>query len=150
MYKDSTIIVVESKTIGQGYSALSMIDYSSDDPDTIKNLLIDGMKNVVTGIVSVASRDTIANGIEITKDHYVGFTNKNILACKKEKNDALYELLKQLNPEDMSFLLLIYGKSISEKEKLDASNYINQNLPQLELYEVDGGQEVYDYILIME
>lgn len=110
MYKDSTIIVVESKTIGQGYSALSMIDYSSDDPDTIKNLLLDGMKNVVTGIVSVASRDTIANGIEITKDHYVGFTNKNILACKKEKNNALYELLKQLNPEDMSFLLLIYGK----------------------------------------
>ena len=150
MYKDSKVIVVESKTIGQGYSAISMIDYSSEDPDTIKELLEDGMKNVATGIVSIASRDTVANGIEITKNHYLGFTNKNILTCQKEKNDALYDLLNKMNPEDMSFLLLVYGKSISEEEKSNASTYINNKFPLLDFYEVDGEQEVYDYILIME
>lgn len=150
IYKDSNIIVIESKTIGQGYSALSLLDFSNDDPVEIEKMLTEGMQNVVTGLVSKASRTTKVNDIEIIKDNYIGFTNKTMLASKESKLDTLYELLAKLEPNDKAFALLIYGKDTNEEERQLTNEFISENYPVLELYEIDGMQEVYDFILIME
>ena len=150
IYQNSNIVVIESKTIGQGYSALSLLDFSCDDPDQIEQMLIDGMQNVVTGLVSKASRTTSVNGIDIIKDNYIGFTNKTMLTSKSSKLDTLYDLFDKLNPNEKAFSLLIYGNSTTEEEQAEALSYIQSEYPDLEIYTLEGKQDVYDFIVIME
>ena len=150
IYHNSKIIVIESKTIGQGYSALSLLDFSCDDPAEIEQMLIDGMQNVVTGLVSKASRSTCVNGIEIIKDNYIGFTNKTMLTSKENKLDTLYDLIDKLEPNDKAFALLIYGNNLTEEEQTISLQNLKEKYLDLEIYTLEGKQEVYDFIVIME
>ena len=150
IYKDSDIRVIESKTIGEGYSALSMLDYSADDPDEIAASLIESMQGVVTGMVSRVARDATVNGVEVQKDGYMGFTNKTMLVSAPEKVGAACALIDALEVNKKEFLIVVYGVETTENEKKAVRVYAGEACPNVEIYEIDGGQEIYDYIFIVE
>lgn len=150
IYKDSQIIVIESKSIGQGYSALSMLDYSSEDIDKITESLNSSMQDVVTGLISKASRTTTVNGIDIVEGNYIGFTNKTMLTSKENKIDTLEELLEKIELQEKGFALIIYGKTVSDQEKVATNKLVSEKYSSIELYEINGEQDVYDFIIITE
>ena len=149
MYKNSDVRVIESKNIGQGYSALSMLDYSVDNVDEIENNLKSDMQGVVTAMLSTAVRSTVVNGVEITKDDYIGFTDHTMLVSNKDKLTSAKILIDKL-AEDKSFIISISGKDATNEQSKAIESYVTEKYPQLEVYSVDGGQDVYDFIFIIE
>lgn len=150
IYTDSEIHVIETKTIGQGYSALSMLDYSAEDPEEIAAALYENCQETVTGMVAKSVRDTVLNGVTVVKDEYMGFTDHTMLVCSPKKTDALCALAEKLGVEQKEYFLVSYGKGVEEEEKEFFRSFVSEKFPQVELYEIDGGQEVYDFLLIIE
>ena len=150
MYKDSDIRVIESKNIGQGYSALSMLDLTSDDPDAIQKQLSEDIKGVTTGMVSIAVRSTTVNGVQIEKDNYIGFTDHTMHVCEPTNTETACKLLEKLDIANKSFLILVCGIETSEEERAIVENYVSEVAPDVEVYTIDGGQDVYDFIMIVE
>ena len=150
IYSDSDVRVIESKNIGQGYSALAMLDYSADDVDEIVAQLVESMQGTQTGMVAKSVRDTLLNGVEVKKDEYMGFTDKTMLVCLPKKTDALCALAAKMNVGEKEYFLVSYGKSVTEKEKEEFRAYAAEKYPAVELYEINGGQDVYDFLLIVE
>ena len=149
LYDKANIYVIETKSIGQGYSAISVLDYSSDDPEEIANDLKENMQASVTGMIAKSVRTTVANGVSIEKDDYMGFTGKTMLISTKSKIESTKKLIDELS-KNREFLIMVYGKTTEESDKEAINEYVASNHPELELYEVDGGQDVYDFILIFE
>jgi len=149
LYKDSDVRVIESKNIGQGYSALSMLDYSAGNADEIANNLKSDMQDVVTAMVSTAVRSTTVNGINITKDDYIGFTDHTMLVSTADKLDCAKDVVDKL-VDDKSFVIILSGKGATLEQAKELEEYVLNTYPQVEVYPVDGGQDVYDFILILE
>ena len=150
MYKDSDIRVIESKNVGQGYSALSMLDYGADDADEIVAQMYESMSDTVTGMVARSVRDTAMNGVGVQKDWYMGFTDHTMLVCQREKVDTALALAEALNAGDKEFVLIVYGATATGGEKEAFASRFAEQYPSVELYEIEGGQEVYDFLIIVE
>ncbi len=150
MYTESDIRVIETKNIGQAYSALSMLDYSSDSADAIEEQLKEAFNSVVTGMVTSSVRGAVLDGVEINKGEYVGFSDKTMLVSKKDKVDAMLSLADKLDIREKSFLIVSYADTVTQEEKEKIEEYVSKNYPNLEYYSIDGGQEIYDFILILE
>ena len=150
IYTDSDIRVVESKNVGQGYSALSMIDYEAGDADEIVAIMQESMQGTITGMVARAVRDTSMNGVDVEKDGYMGFTDKTMLVCKPTKTEAVQALAERLEVQNKEFVIVVYGKGVTDEEKSAFMEFMATNYKRVETYEIDGGQDVYDYLLIVE
>ncbi|MBQ9113841.1 MAG: DAK2 domain-containing protein [Clostridia bacterium] len=150
IYTDSQIRVIESKNVGQGYSALSMVDYELGSADEIEAQMTESMSGTVTGMVARAVRTTELNGVKVEKDGYMGFTDHAMLLCEFSKTAAVCALVDKLNVGDKEFLITVYGNTVTEAEKEALRAYMAEKYPRVEMYEIDGGQEVYDFLLIIE
>lgn len=150
LYKKSDIRVIDSKTIGDGYAALTMLSYDSEDSEEIARNFAEAMEGVQTGEVSIAVRDAKIGGIEIHSGDYIGFCGKNMLACDKERLQAARKLAESLKAGQHEFMIVIYGKAVGKDERENFHASIKESSPKLELYEIDGGQDIYDYLLILQ
>lgn len=150
IYTDSDIRVVESKSVGEGYSALSMLDYSTEDAEAIAENLKESMQGTVTGMVARAVRDACLNGVEVKKDGYMGFTDHTMLVYEETKVKAVCALADKLGLEKKDFLIVVYSKYVTEEEKEEMNGYLSERYPNLEVYGIDDGQDVYDFLLIVE
>lgn len=150
LYKKSEITVIESKNIGQAYAALTLLDYSDDDAEKIAQKLREDMSDVKTGMITCSVRDANLNGVEISNGDYIGFTDKTMLVSEKKKENAFIELAEIMNAGRYEFCIVVFGKDATAAERDAASSYITEKYPSVEFYTIDGGQEVYDYILILE
>lgn len=148
IYEGSDVRVIETKSIGAGYSALEMLDYSSDDPDEIASRMSEDMKGSVTGMVARSVRSTSVGGVKVEKDDYMGFSGGEMITSMPDKIDAARELCKKLT-DGRSFLIAIHGKEASEEERAAVAEMAG-TLEGIEYYEIDGGQDVYDFIFIAE
>ena len=150
LYKKSAVYVAESENIGEGYAALTMLSYDCDDPETILTDMQSSMYGVVTGMVTKSVRDTSLGGLDIKKDDYIGFSGKTMLSASENKIDAAEKCLENLDADDHEILIAIYGSDASDDEKQSFRRMAMRCFPSLELYEIDGEQKVYDFILILE
>ena len=150
LYKESKVYVIESKNFGQAYSTLSMLDFSSDDPEEIANMLKEGMEDVTTGMITKSIRDANINNVDIKEGDYIGFSDKTMYVSTPSKLDTYFELIEKLDANNKNFLINVFGDSVKEKEKNAIRNLIKNKYPNLESYEINGNQEVYDFILILE
>ena len=150
IYKDSDVRVIPTKNIGAGYSALSMIDYEVDDADEIAKQMEESMQGTVTGMVARAVRDANLNGVAVREGGYMGFTDKTMLLCEDTKIEALKALTEKLGVAEKEYAIVSYGAGVTEEEKENYRSYVNETYRGLELYEIEGGQEVYDFLLIIE
>ena len=149
MYTDSDVRVIESKSIGEGYAALSMLDFGSGDADEIEELLKENMQDVITAMVTRAVRSTIVNGVEVTKDDYIGFTAHCMRVSVPSKIDAACALIDEV-VVGKEFVIAAYGKDATEEERQAFAAYMSEKHSRIEFYEIDGGQEVYDFLLIVQ
>ncbi len=149
-YTDSEIRVVESKTVGQGYSALAMLDYEVGGADEIQAQMEENMSGTVTGMVARAVRTTELNGVKVEKDKYMGFTDHTMYLCEQTKLAAVQSLMEKLGVSEKEFVIVVYGNTVADEEKDALRTHVAQTYPRVELYEIEGGQDVYDFLLIIE
>ena len=149
MYEDSAVHVIETKNIGDCYSALSMLDYSCNDAEQIADNMKNDAAAVTTGMITRAIRNAKLNGVEIHDGDYIGFTDKKMFASCKKPLDTFVTLCNKLGINEKSFLIVIFGAGAKEEDKTAVAEYAG-SLSGIEYYAIEGGQEVYDYIVIVE
>lgn len=150
LYKSSNVFVIESKNVGEGYAALTMLSYDSDDAQIIFNELTEATKGVKTGTVTKAVRNAQIDGIVIKENEYIGFTDKRMLASDSDKCKTAMHLLQALQAEAHEFLIVIYGSNIESSDRSDLTDALVSTYPNIELYEIYGGPDAYDYTFILE
>lgn len=150
LYEKAEIHVIESKNIGEGYAALTMLSYDSGNAETIAADLREAMEGVVTGMVTRAIRNATVNGVSVTEGEYVGFTDKTMLAAGKTNTETALALLEKLDAGAHDFLIAIYGKDAAQAQKESFRASFAARYPSAELYEIEGGQEIYDFLLILQ
>ena len=108
------------------------------------------MQNVTTAMLTKSIRNALINDVDIKENDYIGFKDKIMLTSNKDKLESYFELLNKLDIKNKNYLINIYGKDLLNKEKEIIEKYISDNYPSLEYYSIEGDQEIYDVILIME
>lgn len=149
LYKKSQVVVINSKTLAEGYSAMSMLDYSSDNADKIKAAFEEAVQSVETGLVTYAVRDSHVNGIYIKKGDFLGFADKELLACNADIVKASCELLDKIDKTDKSIIIAMRGKDADADITAQIAEHVKKTT-DLEFYDFDGGQDVYSFIFVVE
>ena len=149
-YKDANVYVVKSKTLAQGYSALTMLDLSSGDINTIIEELQNVISNVTTGLITYSIRDAEIDGINIKKDDYIGICNGAMKVSVANRLEAAKELIAQTDIEEKDIITIIYGKDVDEAELALLVEHIENTYTNVEVDTINGGQNVYSYILAIE
>ncbi len=150
LYDKSDVRVIESTTIGAGYASLAMLDTSSGDTDAIVEDLRMAMDGVITAEISHCVRDATIDGKEIHTGDYIGFVGKEMLSVNESRLVTVCESIDALNFSRYDFCILICGKDATDEEAQRIEAYIKARYKNKELYIINGGQDVYDYIMIVE
>lgn len=150
MYKDANIIVIESTTIGEGYAALTMMDTSSNNTEQIIDDIKMAMQGVDTYYVSHCVRDAEMDGIQLHNGDYIGFKGKKILVDTQDRQHTTLQTVEKIDFTDHEVCILIRGKDSTEYEEQEVKKYMSLKHPGIEIYEIDGGQDIYSYIFIVE
>ncbi|MBO2517029.1 MAG: hypothetical protein CW338_07120 [Clostridiales bacterium] len=150
LYTKAKICVVPTRTIGEGYAALSMLDTSSGNTDEILEQLKEIISGVVTGMVSAATRDTVMDGVQVVKGDHIGFTGRQILSCAPGACATAEALCDKLDAASFDVVLVIRGESAGEEETARMLEELQKKYRRTEFIPIDGMQPVYDYILIFE
>ena len=149
-YKDAHVYVVKSKTLAQGYSALTMLDLSSGDIKVILEELQGVIANVTTGLITYSIRDAEIEGVNIKKDDYIGICNGAITVSIPNRLEAAKALIETTDIAEKDIITIIYGKDVDEEELASLIEYIEENHSNVEVDTIEGGQNVYSYILSIE
>ena len=142
------VYVIPSKTIPQGLSACIMYNADAELAENIEEMK-EALRNVKTGQVTYAIKDTSVDGVEIRAGEYMSLCEKEIKSCVPNKLDALKNTLKGLVDDDSEIVTLICGADVTEEEREEAETYVQDNY-DLELDLVDGKQPVYSFIVGVE
>lgn len=150
LYKNSRVIVVPTVTPQQVYCALSVYTQSEDVETTLSDME-EACSSVDGYSITYAVRDAIVNGVEIKKGDYMSFCNcklavveQDLLDCFKKTIDGAEDI------DDKEIITIFYGKTVTEEQKQTVQEFIEERLPDAELIEYDGEQEVYPFIIALE
>jgi len=150
LYTEAKVHVIESKDLGQGYAAISSMNFESDDPELITGILTEAMSAVSTGFISTAIRNAELNGVRIESGDYIGFVGKSMQVSCKEMQDAARALLTKMGGEEMYLITAFVGREASAEDVAALEGWIAETYPDVEFYTVDGGQDVYPFIFVVE
>lgn len=146
---DKNVYVVPSKTIPQGITALINFDESADAEANFDNMSSE-MKNVKTGQVTYAVRDTSMDGKEIKQNDIMGIGDKTILSVGKDIEETTIDMLSQLIDDDSELISVYYGEDVSSEQVDSLTAKIEETYPDLDLEVHSGGQPIYYYIVSVE
>lgn len=146
---DKNVYVVPSKTIPQGITALINFDESADAEANFDNMSSE-MKNVKTGQVTYAVRDTSMDGKEIKQNDIMGIGDKTILSVGKDIEETTIDMLSQLIDDDSELISVYYGEDVSSEQVDSLTAKLEETYPDLDLEVHRGGQPIYYYIVSVE
>lgn len=151
LYKGAHVEVVMSTSIPQCVSALTMLDYSSEDLTIILGNFNQAIRNVSSGEITNAIRNTKVNGVLIHKGDYIGILDGKLLTASRNKLTCFVNLVKKVKDiKEKQVLTIICGKNVNEEEQQKLLDTIQVKFPYLEVGTLDGGQDVYDYLFAIE
>lgn len=147
--KDKNIVVIPSKNIPQGISAI--INFvAGASPEENAEAMTSGMEFVKSGQVTYAVRDTVIDGKEIKQDDIMGLSDKTIEAVGADVKETTVELIKKLMDEDSELITLYYGEGMTEEDATAIAEIIEQYDEEVEVEVHYGGQPIYYYFISVE
>jgi len=144
MYDKSRIEVIPTHSPAEGYFALANLDVSLP-ADEIRTALVEALRDTVTGSVSRAIRDCEAG----VAGDFLGIGEKAILCGSPDRTEALLEMARKLDAGSHDIALLFQGESVSAEEAATAQDALTREFPRTEITLIEGGQPIYDYILLL-
>ncbi len=146
---DKSITVIPTKSVPQGISAL--LAFNEDfTPEDNEGEMLEAVKNVKTGQVTYAVRDTSFNDIPISTGDILGIGNGDIKAVGKEIAEVSTELLAGLVGEEDEIITVFYGEEIDETTAAELVESLQEKFPDCEIEMYYGGQPLYYYIFSVE
>ncbi|MBO5259388.1 MAG: DAK2 domain-containing protein [Agathobacter sp.] len=149
LVEDKQIIVIPTKTIPQGITAL--VNFIGEHtPEENEDTMLAEIQNVKTGQVTYAVRDTEIDGKTIKQDDYMGIGDKSILAVGTDLKAVTLEMIDEMVDEDSAIVSIYFGSDSSEADAEEISAAIEEKYPDIEVEINDGGQPIYYYVISVE
>ena len=149
LVEDKKIIVIPTKTVPQGITAI--INFVPDaDAKSNEETMLDEIKNVKTGQVTYAVRDTHIDDKEIHQGDIMGIGDAGILSVGQDIAETTLEMLEQLVDDDSELISLYYGQDVTEEEADAFTQEVEKLYPDIDVDVHCGGQPIYYYVLAVE
>ncbi|WP_270551326.1 DAK2 domain-containing protein [Dorea longicatena] len=149
LVEEKEITVIPTKTVPQGITAI--INFMPDaDAKTNEEAMLEEIKNVKTGQVTYAVRDTHIDDKEIHEGDIMGIGDSGILAVGKDLEETTKELIANLVDEDSELISIYYGEEVSEEDAEKFTEEITELYPDVDVDIQFGGQPIYYYVLAVE
>ena len=146
---DKHIVVIPTKTVPQGITAV--INYNAElSAAENEEAMLEEIKNVKTGQVTYAVRDTHIDDKEIHEGDIMGIGDHGILAVGTAIETTTKDMLAQLVDEDSELISLYYGEDISDEEAEKFTAELEALYPDMDVDVHSGGQPIYYYVLAVE
>lgn len=146
---DEEVIIIPSKTVPQGMTSLLSFNPSASLSEN-KAAMSDALSHVKTGQITYAVRDTVIDGLEIKKDHYMGILDEKIVVTEIDINKAAHTLLKRMIADDDEIVTILYGEDASKDDINKLKQFLEENYSDVEVEVHDGKQPLYPFIFAVE
>jgi DAK2 domain fusion protein YloV len=147
--EDKEIIVIPSKTVPQGITAI--INYVQDtDSKTNAERMTEEMSKVKTGSVTYAVRDTVIDDKEIKENDIMGIGDSGIISVGTDLFKTTVDMVSNLVDDDSEIISIYYGADVDEEAANELSEKIESLYPDVEVDLNCGGQPIYYYIISVE
>ena len=150
LYDRAEIRIIPTKTVGEGYAGISMLDLTPEDPEEVVRGAEEAISGVVTGFVSAANRETTLGGVKVHPGDYIGFAGDVIYVDSPDRTEAAIALAEALKAGDFDILLLLAGREAPQDESFRLQAVLKTAYPRTEVILRRGEQPIHDYILILE
>ena len=149
MTEDKKIVVIPSKTIAQGITAV--INYVPDlSPEENEAAMTEAIETVRTGEVTYAVRDTVIDDHEIHQGDYMGIGDAGILAVGQAIETVTKDMIDSMMDEDMELISIYYGQETKEEDAAALRDKVAEKYPACDVELQYGGQPIYYYIVSAE
>ncbi|MFC7784410.1 MULTISPECIES: DAK2 domain-containing protein [unclassified Rossellomorea] len=143
------VAVVPTKTVPQGMAALLAFNPSASVEDN-KQLMTEASKQVKTGQITFAVRDTNIDGVAIAKDDFMGIAEGKIVISDHDRQKTAQSLLEKMLDEDSEILTILYGEDVTEEDVDSLKEYVEEHYEDVEVEVHNGKQPLYSYIFSVE
>ena len=144
------MIVLPSKTIPQGISAMLVFDASAD-AEVNRAAMTEAMADVRTGQVTYAARDSLYDDRKIKEGEFIALHEGKLCTSGRKRIDVIKKLARELlAKKNASFITIIYGEGVTEEQADEVRVLFEQEAKGAEVNILNGGQPVYYYIISVE
>ena len=147
--EDKEIIVVPTKTIPQGISAMISFVPEKNGEENLASMT-EAISRVKTGQVTYAVRDTRIDDKEIHEGDIMGIGDAGILAVGKERLQVAEDMVAEMIDEEAEIISVYYGEDVSEADAEALSDALAEKYPECEVELNQGGQPIYYYLISVE
>lgn len=146
---EENVIVIPSKTVPQGMTALLSFNPAAAVEDNEANM-VRALDTVKTGQITFAVRDTNIDGLEIENGDFMGIADGKIKVKNKDKLQAAKQLLDEMMTDDSEILTILYGEDATEEEVEELVAYCEEKFEDAEVEVHNGKQPLYAFIFSIE
>ena len=149
LVEDKDIIVIPTKTVPQGITAIINFNAEADAKEN-EEAMLEEIHNVKTGQVTYAVRDTRIDDKEIHEGDIMGIGDAGIISVGKEIEGTAKDMLAKLVDDDSELISIYYGQEVSEEKAEEFAAEIEELYPDIDIDMHYGGQPIYYYVLAVE
>jgi len=143
------VAVLKSKTLPEGLAAL--LAYNPTEPvDENVSAMDQAIKNVKTGLITYATRDTVIKSIKVKQGQFLGLSGDEILTANQKLDQAALSLAEEIVADNNDIITIFYGQNVRQKDAFALAAIIEKEYPKLEVELQYGGQPIYYYIFSVE
>ena len=147
---DKKVVVIPTKTVAQGISALLSLDTYSQTEDEIIRTSNEAIEGVHTSLITYAARDSDFDGYKIKAGEYLSLLDGALLGSDTNIQNLIIKLSDKLNELDPEFLTVYYGEDVDEDSAQVVGDILAEKYPNAETSVINGGQPVYYYMISAE
>ena len=149
LYTESRVVVLPSKDIGAGYVAIASLDRSCKDAEQVIAAAKETIASVQTGLVTTATRDTVMDGVQVHAGDYVAITRGDIVADDPDRQRLAMALCSKMDFATHEVAVVFSGAEVPAAEAEVLLQQLQTQYPRTEMMLTEGGQPVYDYIIVL-
>ncbi len=147
---EKQVIVIPTKTVPQGITALMNVDFEAEDAQSITDAMNESLTTVTTAQITYAARDSEFDSFSIKQGDYLALEEGKLFGTDQDLTALLNKLAAEAVEKEASFISLYFGEDVSEEDAQAAGELFAQACPEAEIAVLPGGQPVYYYIISME
>ena len=147
---EKTVIVIPTKTVPQGITAMMNVDFEAPDAETLTAAMTDSLSTVTTAQITYAARNSDFDGFDIKEGDYLALEEGKLFGTDSCLDTLLEKLAADAVEREASFISLYFGEDVSEEDARKAAGVFEDACPSAEVAILSGGQPVYYYIISME
>ena len=147
--EDKRVVVLPSKTVPQGISAMLAVDLDAQEEDNTQ-AMTEALQNVHTAEVTYAARDSDFGGFTIKQGDYLALEEHQLFGTDQDLDTLLTRLAQAPEHQDAGFITIFYGEDVTEEQAQKVADIFTEACPSTEINLLPGGQPVYYYMISAE